>query len=409
MADFDLIKPLLRQTDSKIVLLVMDGLGGLPHPDTGRSELEVAKTPHLDRLARRSLCGLSLPVAHGITPGSGPGHLALFGYDPRQFLMGRGILEALGLDMVVRPGDIAARGNYVTLDETGVIVDRRAGRLATRANRDLTARLQEIPLELADVSLGAGREHRLAAVFRAKDDSGAFADGLSEALTDSDPQREGVPPGRVVASVPEAEPTAEVVREFLEKAGQALAGAPPANGLVLRGFSRMPSLPQMNDVYGLAPAAIAAYPMYRGLAKLVGMDVLTTGETIEDEFATVRDAWSTHDFFFVHYKATDTAGEDGDFNRKVQALERIDRALPALLDLKPDVLIVAGDHSTPSSMAGHSWHPVPLMVHSQWGPHGDSEGFSERECARGLLGTIPAADIMTIALANAGKLDKYGA
>ena len=408
MADFDLLSGLVRSTDSKIVLLVMDGLGGIPHPETGRSELEEAKTPNLDRIARTSLTGLSLPVAHGITPGSGPGHLALFGYDPIEYQIGRGILEALGLEMDVGPGTVAARGNYCTLDDTGTITDRRAGRMATARNAELSAELGEVRVDGAEITIGPGREYRFAAVFRPASAAGAPA-GFRDALTDSDPQREGEPPRTVTAASAEAEETARVVREFLEQAGRVLADRHPSNGLVLRGFSAMPALPRMPDIYSLDPAAIASYPMYRGLAKLAGMDVLMTGDTIEDEFGTLRQAWDRHDFFFVHYKATDTAGEDGDYQGKVQAFERIDRALPALLDLDPDVLVVAGDHATPTALAGHSWHPVPLMVRSRWSPHGDADGFSERACARGLLGTIPASEIMPIALASAGKLDKFGA
>ncbi len=409
MADFGLLKGLVRQTETKIVLLVMDGLGGIPHPETGQSELEFAETPNLDRVARTSLTGLSLPVAHGITPGSGPGHLALFGYNPIQFQIGRGILEALGLELEVGPGAVAARGNYCTLDGDGIITDRRAGRMATARNVELSAQLADVKVLGAEVIIGAGREHRLAAVFQPVRGSDGPTEGFRDALTDSDPQREGESPRDVTATSAEAGETARVVRDFLKQAGQVLQDSHPSNGLVLRGFSAMPTLPQMPDVYLLNPAAIASYPMYRGLAKLVGMEVLTTGDTIEDEFDTLRRAWDDHDFFFVHYKATDTAGEDGNYYQKVQALERIDRALPALLDLDPDVLVIAGDHATPTALAGHSWHPVPLMIRSRWSPTGDANAFSERACAGGLLGTIPASEIMPIALASAMKLDKFGA
>lgn len=404
MANFDLIRSLAQKTETKIVLLVVDGLGGLPHPEKGRSELEAAHTPNLDRLARGSQCGLSLPVAHGITPGSGPGHLALFGYDPLTYQIGRGILEALGLDMTVKQGDVAVRGNYSTLNEEGLITDRRAGRIATSLNQTLTAKLGQIPLDGATVTAGAGREHRFALTFQPTQGT-----VLSDAVADSDPQREGLPPREVAATAPEGEATARIVQDFLEKAHETLKDSHPANGLVLRGFSQTPDLPQMRDVYLLDPVAIASYPMYRGLSKLLGMDVVPTGETIEDEFATLRQTWDDHDFFFVHYKPTDSAGEDGDFDRKVQAIERLDQALPALLDMNPDVLVVAGDHSTPSALAGHSWHPVPLMIRSPWIRRGYTEAFTERECARGALGTIAATDVMPLALANARKLDKFGA
>ena len=405
MANFELIKSLIRKTDSKIVLLVMDGLGGIPHPGTLRTELEDAQTDNLDRLARASQTGMSIPVAQGITPGSGPGHLALFGYDPIKYLIGRGILEAFGLDMDVREGDIAARGNFCTLGDDGLITDRRAGRISSDINRELTDLLNSVSLKQVQPIAASGREHRLALLFRPEDGGPQ----LSDSLTDSDPQREGLAPLTVTATEPWAENTASIVNIFLKDAMSVIAGRHPANGLVLRGFSTTPDLPQMADVYGLTPAAVAAYPMYRGLAKLVGMNVVQTGDTFEDQIETARSIWDEHDFFFIHYKATDSGGEDGDYDAKVEAIERLDRALPALLDLDPDVLIVAGDHSTPTAMAAHSWHPVPLMIRSRLVARGFSETFTERECARGMLGTISATDIMPLALANAGKLDKFGA
>ncbi len=405
MTDFDLIKSLARKTDTKIVLLVMDGLGGIPHPKTLRTELEDAETDNLDRLARASQTGMSIPVAHGITPGSGPGHLALFGYDPIKYLIGRGILEALGLDMDVRDGDIAARGNFCTLGDDGTITDRRAGRISTDINRELVERLNTISIDGAQPITASGREHRFALLFRPEDGGPQ----LSDALTDSDPQREGLAPLTVTPTEPWAENTSGIINTFLEKAASTIADRHPANGLVLRGFSTIPDLPQMEDVYGLTPAAVAAYPMYRGLAKLVGMNVVQTGDTIEQQIETVRECWDSHDFFFLHYKYTDSAGEDGDYDAKVAAIERLDHALPALLDLDPDVLVVAGDHSTPSAMAAHSWHPVPVMIRSRLITAGFAEAFTERECAKGMLGTMAATDIMPLALANAGKLDKFGA
>ena len=405
MADFGLIKGLAQKTDSKIVMLVMDGLGGIPHPRTLQTELEAAQTTNLDKIARASQCGMSIPVAQGITPGSGPGHLALFGYDPLTYVIGRGILEALGLDMEVRDGDIAARGNFCTLGPDGLITDRRAGRIASDINRELTARLNGIKLKGAQPIVGSGREHRFALVLRPDDGTPV----LSDALTDSDPQREGMAPLPVRAIDLAAEPAAGLVTSFLDQAAAALAGSEPANGLVLRGFSGTPDLPQMSDVYGLTPAAIAAYPMYRGLAKLVGMNVVETGDTIDDQLETARRHWDNHDFFFIHYKYTDSGGEDGDYDAKVAAIERLDKSIPALLDLDPDVLIVTGDHSTPSALAAHSWHPVPLMISSRLAARGFSESFTERECSRGMLGAISATDIMPLALANAMKLNKYGA
>ena len=405
MADFELIKSLARKTDTKIVMLVMDGLGGIPHPETLRTELEAAETHNLDRLARASQCGLSLPVAHGITPGSGPGHLALFGYDPIHYLIGRGILEALGLDMDVRAGDVAARGNFCTLGPDGLITDRRAGRISSDVTPGLTERLNRVSLRQAQAIARPGREHRFALLLRPAEGGPP----LSHALTDSDPQREGLAPLPVTATEPWGEHTAEILNAFLDRATAAIANQHPANGLVLRGFSTRPDLPQMADVYGLTPIAIAPYPMYRGLAKLVGMNVVEAGNSIDDQIETARRHWDEHDFFFIHYKSTDSGGEDGDYDAKVEAINRLDRSLPALLDLDPDVLIVAGDHSTPTALAEHSWHPVPILIKSRHVARGFTEAFSERECLRGMLGTISATDIMPLALANAGKLDKFGA
>jgi 2,3-bisphosphoglycerate-independent phosphoglycerate mutase len=339
----DLVKELVVQTPSKIVLLVADGLGGLPHPDTGRTELETARTPNLDRLAREGLCGLTYPVAPGITPGSGPGHLALFGYDPLVYNIGRGILEALGSDMEVGPQDVAVRGNFCTVDAQGRIVDRRAGRISSARTADLCARLQEIRLDGVELRIKPGREHRFAMVLRGPT--------LSDALTDSDPQREGLRPLEVQALTEGAQGTALVANSFVAQARQILRDAGPANMLLLRGFSKPPDIPPFPQLYKLRAAAVAAYPMYRGLAKLVGMELLPTGETVEDELQTVTEKWQGFEYFFVHVKGTDSAGEDGDFARKVQVIEAIDGALPALLSLEPDVLVVTGDHSTPAVMA----------------------------------------------------------
>ncbi len=402
--DLDLVRQLAVPNDTKILLVVVDGLGGLPHPETGRSELETAHTPHLDRLAAESACGLTVPVAHGVTPGSGPGHLALFGYDPLRYTVGRGVLEALGIDFDLQPQDVAARGNFCTLDAEGRITDRRAGRIASEQSAALCETLREIELPGARLFVEPVREHRFLLVLRPEG-----AEELGDELADTDPQREGAPPLDPQALAPKSEATAELVRRFVAAARERLDGRRPANGLALRGFARQPKLPCLPEVFGLRAGAVAAYPRYRGLAKLVGMTVLPTGPTFDDEIETLRQHWAEFDFFFLHYKAADAAGEDGDFAAKVAALETFDKAVPNLQDLAPDVLMVGGDHSTPAVLAGHSWHPVPFLLRSKWVRRDEADAFHEQSCLRGSLGIFPAIEALPLAMAHARRFTKYGA
>jgi len=399
--DLELIRELVVKNNTKIVLLVIDGLGGLPNPETGRTELEEANTMHLDRLAADGLCGVTVPVALGITPGSGPGHLALFGYDPLKYRVGRGVLEALGIEFDLRKDDLAARGNFCTVDSQGNITDRRAGRISTETCAALCEDLSTVTLPGIQVFVQPVREHRFLLILR--------GDGLADGLADTDPQRLGVPPLPAQAEKPEADLAARLVNDFIDQARKRLADKHPANALLLRGFSKWPDLPHVSDVFGLNAAAVAVYPMYRGLAKLVGMTVLPTGMTIDEELATVQEHWQDFDFFFVHYKTTDSRGEDGDYDAKVAALEEVDRAIPSLRDLAPDVLMVGGDHSTPSLLAGHSWHPVPFVIWSPWCRTDRSETFDENCCRAGGLGVFPATSVLPLALANARRLTKYGA
>ncbi|MEX0800088.1 MAG: 2,3-bisphosphoglycerate-independent phosphoglycerate mutase [Dehalococcoidia bacterium] len=400
--DLELARRLsLSDGDSKILLFVMDGLGGLPHPETGLTELQTARTPNLDALAKESACGFTMPVAPGVTPGSGPGHLALFGYDPLRFDIGRGALEAVGIDFDLGPDDVAARGNFCTIDGQGRISDRRAGRISSETCIELCEALHAIDLPGVELFVEPVREHRFVLVLR--------GGGLSDAVADTDPQREGVAPLVPVAAAPEGEATAGLVARFVDEARRLLADKHPANMLTLRGFARRPDWPSMTDVFKLRPAAVAHYPMYRGLARLVGMEALPTGPGLDDSIATARESWGRFDYFFLHYKHTDTAGEDGDFDRKVEKLEEVDAALPSLLDLKPDVLMVAGDHSTPAVMAAHSWHPVPFLLRA---PHTRPDrcgAFNEADLQDGSLGTFPAVEALPLALAHAGRLTKYGA
>jgi 2,3-bisphosphoglycerate-independent phosphoglycerate mutase len=382
-------------------MLVFDGLGGLPLPETGKTELETAFTPNLDRLAAEGICGLSDPVAPGITPGSAPGHLALFGYDPIKYEIGRGVLEATGIDFPVQPGDVAARGNFCTVDNKGLVTDRRAGRISDEKCAELCRILDGQNIDGIEIIVRPVRGHRFIAVFRGED--------LSHEVSDSDPQQAGLPPLDIYADNIESVKMANIAISFISAAKKILADQNPANMVLLRGFSGEPGFPSMKDIYKLNPAAVAGYPMYRGLARLVGMDTLDTGPSIGDVFNTVKEHYEKYDFFFLHFKPTDAAGEDGDFDRKVKAIEEVDLALPELTILKPDVLVITGDHSTPAVLKGHSWHPVPILLNSRFCRADDSTNFSESSCVRGGLGRIHAVDIMPLAMANALKLKKFGA
>ena len=400
MIDLEQIHDSIASTPSKIVLLVADGLGGLPHPDTRKSELETAHIPNLDALAQRSACGLTTPVEVGVAPGSGPGHLALFGYNPLKYLIGRGALEALGIGAELLPGDVAARGNFCTVDDDGLLTDRRAGRIRTELSAPLCQRLDSIEIPGVQVDVMPVQDYRFVLRLR--------GEGLSEAVEETDPQREGLPPRPARALEPGAERTAEIVQEFVSQAGRLLSEEQPANMVLLRGWAQLPNLPEFGRVYHLNPAAIAAYPMYRGLASVASMRIIPTGMTFGDEVDTLHANWDDHDFFFIHYKPADAAGEDGDFDGKVKCLEELDTHIPRILDLEPDVLMVAGDHATPAIMASHSWHPVPFMLHSRLTLGEGVDGFNERACAQGSIGRIPAETIMLLALSHSGKLGKFG-
>lgn len=399
--DLELVRKLVQPNDTKIILCVLDGLGGLPRPETLRSELEQAQIPNLDRLATQSEVGLTMPVGPGITPGSGPGHLGLFGYDPLEFDIGRGVLEATGIDFDLGPDDVAARGNFITLDGNGNIADRRAGRVATEISSRLVERLRAIKLDGAEVLVEPVREHRFVLVLRGK--------GLGDLVTTTDPQRVGEPPLLAVGADDASIRTAQLVNEFVSEAHELLKGEPQANGLVLRGFAKYPQLPQFPEIWGLRAAALAVYPMYRGLAKIAGMTPLACPGGLEEQLHVIKERWDDFDFFFVHYKPTDAAGEDGDFERKCHALSDFDAYVPRFLDLGADVFMVAGDHSTPSLMAAHSWHPVPFLLHSEYCREGNAEHFNEQSCLKGSLGVFPAKEVMPLAMAHAMRFQKYGA
>jgi 2,3-bisphosphoglycerate-independent phosphoglycerate mutase len=399
----DLIRQLREPNTTKIVMLVADGLGGLPIEPGGKTELETARTPNLDRLATEGTVGLSTPVAPGITPGSGPGHLGLFGFDPLQHQIGRGVLEALGIGVEVGPKDVAIRGNFCTIDAEGRVTDRRAGRIPTETCEKLVAKLRAgVTVDGVETLVEPVREHRLVVRFR--------GEGLGDDVADTDPLSTGLHTLEPKAGGPGSEKTARVAAEFLRQAKDILKDEHPANFLMMRGFAKFPAIATMEDVYGLKAVAIAVYPMYRGLARLVGMTVADPGKTLADQLEVAKSQWGQYDFFFIHYKYTDSTGEDGNFARKVEMIEALDAELPKLLSLKPDVLIITGDHSTPSRLRSHSWHPVPLLL---WAPATVRPDlvttFGERPCLQGGLGQILARDIMPLAMAHAGRLQKFGA
>lgn len=395
------LSSLHQPADSKLLLVVMDGLGGYADADHG-TELEDATTPHLDALAAEGISGLCEPVGPGVTPGSGPGHLGLFGYDPLEFELGRGALSAAGLDFELGAGDLAARGNLCTLSPDGTISDRRAGRLPDDDARRVVELLQErIHLDGVEVFFRHEREHRCLVVLRGPD--------LDPRIADTDPQHTGVPPSEPVALVSEAQRSATLIADLATQVRTVLADEPRANGLLLRGFDTHRELPGFSERYGVRAAAVAVYPMYRGIARLLGMDVLGNAKSLEDQLGILTDAWADYDYFFLHHKGTDSAGEDGDRARKIAAIEALDEVVPDLRRLGPDVIAVTGDHATPSQMAAHSWHPVPTLLWSARSGRDRAEQFGERHCLGGGLGQRPLKDLMALMLANGSRLQKYGA
>jgi 2,3-bisphosphoglycerate-independent phosphoglycerate mutase len=397
----DLIRSLKTPGDSKIVMMVSDGIGGLPQEPGGPTELEKANTPNLDRLAKKGVLGSSIPIKPGITPGSGPGHLGLFGYDPLKYQIGRGVLEASGIGFAVGPKDVAIRCNFCTIYGAGKIVDRRAGRIPTEESAPLARKLNAVSIPGIEVFVEPVKEHRFVVVLR--------GEGLGGNVADTDPQKTGVPPLDPVPADDASKKTAEVAIEFLNQAKKLLAGEAKANCLTMRGFARKPDLPGYEELFGLKAAAIAVYPMYKGLAGLVGMDIVGEAGSLSEEIDVLEKVWNEYDFFFVHFKYTDSRGEDGNFDAKVKMIEEFDAVIPRVEALKPNVLIVTGDHSTPATMAGHSWHPVPTMIVGDNCRTDACEKFGETEALKGGLGHFEALYLMPLALAHAGRLGKFGA
>jgi len=397
-----LYSSLAIRSDRKIVVLLIDGLGGLSHRDYGyKTELEYAKHPNLDRLASCGATGLLTPVLPGVTPGSGPAHLALFGLDPISFQIGRGVLEALGIGIVPEPTDVLARGNFCTVDAQGAIVDRRAGRISTHISEELLALLRNIHVPGSDIELHAVQDHRF--VLRLK------GTGLDGDIANTDPGMVGTKPKRAKALTPRAETTAEIVNAFVDQSFDRLKDQSNGNALVLRGFSMLPAIPSLQELYGLRSAALAPYPMYKGLARVVGMNILDCGNTFPDQLRALERHWEKYDYFFIHYKYTDSCGEDGDFLSKVNHIETLDSSIGPLVRLDPAVLAVTGDHSTPAALKSHSWHPVPLLLVAPTCRRDGSTAFTETVCATGALGHMESKYLMGLLLAHALRLEKFGA
>jgi 2,3-bisphosphoglycerate-independent phosphoglycerate mutase len=399
----ELIDTLAIKNKSKIIFLIMDGLGGLPRPGGHETELETARTPNLDALAMKSVCGILDPVGYGITPGSGPAHFSLFGYDPVKNNIGRGILEGAGIDFPMTDRDLLVRINFATVDKNGLVVDRRAGRIDNETNRRVCRKLQDhVRLDKGvEVMFESVREHRALLVLR--------GDGLREEIAETDPQKTNMLPISPRALIPAAEPTAALFSEIVDQARKVLFDEARANMILLRGYARYRRYPSIEERFGLNALAIASYPMYRGIARLLGMDIAMPTDSIRAEVDSLRDNYTKYDFFFMHVKPTDSRGEDGNFEAKVKVIEEVDTLIPLVTGLKPDVLVVTGDHSTPAVMASHSWHPVPVLLAAETCRPDRVERFGERDCSQGGLGRIPMVYLMGLALAHAKRLEKFGA
>jgi 2,3-bisphosphoglycerate-independent phosphoglycerate mutase len=396
-----ILKELATKSPKKIVLLVLDGVGGLPRQQGGKTELESAHTPNLDALAANAECGVHLPIGYGIIPGSAPGHLALFGYNPLEYPIGRGVVAATGVAFPMKAGDVAARLNFATLDAAGAIADRRAGRIPTEKCAQLCELLKAVSIKGVEVFVNPVKDYRAVVVFRGK--------GLSDAVADTDPQVMGVKPLDPVATDAKAEHTAQVARDFVAQARKILSSQSPANGVLLRGFAELPHIPSLQELYQLSPVALAVYPDYKGVARLVGMEAIEDLADLDAQAKMLKAVWDKHDFFFIHHKYTDSKGEDGDFDGKVKEIEKVDAFLPRVLEMKPDVIIVTGDHSTPAVAKAHTSHPVPFLIAGDGIRPDGTAGFGERACARGLWGTISGQMLIRIALSYTGKLKKFGA
>lgn len=400
-----IIQHTIKKNNSKIVLIVMDGIGDIRNPRyQNKTPLEYAHIPNLDKLAKESCLGRTYPILPGITPGSGPGHLGLFGYDPINTIIGRGVLEAVGIEFPLESKDVAARCNFATINDKGLVTDRRAGRIPTETTIELCNILSTIKeINGVEIIIKPGKAHRFVTIFRSKEKE------IGSLIHDTDPLEEGKSPLLAKGKNPPSQFLAGVINEFMKRGYELLRDQHPANCFLMRGISSKPKIPSMGQKYLLESAAIASYPMYRGIASLLGMTLLPAPDSIEGLFHTYVEFKKKYDFFYIHVKGTDQAGEDGDFESKVSCIEKVDSALPIILENKPDVLAIAGDHSSPCLMRSHSWHPVPVLIHSSFSDQDDVSGFYENACNQGGLGFFESKYLMGLLLAHAKRLDKFGA
>jgi len=399
----EFIDSLIKAEKSKIILVVIDGVGGLALPGGKGTELQVANTPNLDALATESSCGLLEPVGAGITPGSFPSHLALFGYDPIEHNIGRGVLSALGIGFNLTEKDVAARVNFATVDEKGRVLDRRAGRIKTELNKRLCEKiLKNIKLDPSiKFFLYPVKDYRAVLILR--------GDDLWGDLIDTDPQKLGVVPHEVKVTNPRSKKTAKIVSDFIAQTKDILANEKPANMILLRGFDKYIPFRSIKERYGLKALAIAEYPMYKGMARLLEIDVIENLSGLDSQVEALKNNYNKYDFFYFHIKKTDSLGEDGDFNGKVKEIEKIDTVIPQIVELNPDVLVITSDHSSPALLRYHSWHPVPVILKSIYARKDSVKKFDEISCANGILGLRPTTDLMPLALACANRLEKFGA
>ena len=404
----------------KTFFVICDGLGDRPIPKLGRkTPLEYAKTPNLDAIARRGIIGAMNTIDIGVRPGSDTAHMAIFGYDPHVYYTGRGPFETAGLRMEHKDGDICFRVNMGTVDDTLHIIDRRAGRIGDTSA--FARELNGMKIDGVEFFVKAGTGYRMGMIMRGKK--------LSTHITDIDPGHvgKGVRMCEATDDTSEAKRTAKILNTFVSRAHKLLKrmpvnidrqknGLPQANYLLVRGAGVYPKLPRFFDKYGLRAACFAGAGLYKGIARLIGMDVVhvpgATGKPDSNIRAKVETAIKhrkDYDFFFIHFKGADSCGEDGDVEGKIAYIEKIDDAVAPLLKLKNSLVVITADHSTPCTIKSHSADDVPIVIMGDEVRDDDVHEFSERTCAKGRMGHIKGMHVMPIILDLMGIAEKFGA
>ena len=404
----------------KVVLVIIDGLGDRPISELkDQTPLEAANTPNLDYFATNGITGIMNAIDVGIRPGSDTSHLAIFGYDPETHYTGRGIFEAAGIGMELKKGDIALRGNFATVTEDLIIVDRRAGRIENVSK--LADALNGMKIDGVRFFVKAGVMHRAGVVLRGSN--------LSHMVSDNDPHEVGVKVKQVKAldNTEEAKFTASVINKFLEEAHKILKEHEvnkkrrkerllEANYILLRGASKLTHFEPFEKKYKLKACCIAGAGLYKGIAKVLGMDVLqvkgatgTANTDINAKFIAAKKALAKYDFVFVHIKYADNYAEDGNVFGKLKFIEKIDDALIHLIGIKDTLIVITADHSTPCKLKAHSGDPVPIVMFGEGVRTDKVKEFNERSCMQGGLGRIKGKDLMNEILNLIGKAKLYGA